>query len=295
MDEIDLKISYELYFNGRMPYRELADKMGLSSIAVHRRVQNLIDIGIIKGFRAGLDLQSLGGVAIAVSGWSRFKNIEDVLKSLEDDRRTTKLIRSPGGFFFVEGALKDISQLDDYSRTVKKICDMKDPRILIPHMIHSNPSTGMELNATDRSIIRSLKDDCRRSFSDVAEELNIATRTVKRRLDRLLDNGMLYLRAEMVPTASGDIISFMFMNLKEDSGRDIIAHRIWKDNYPHVMSIIPLSNEPDLLIANCWAGSMKATEELKKDLLARYPIERIDLNVLYDMHFLKTWLDMEIG
>ena len=294
MDEIDIKISYELYFNGRMPYRELADRMGLSSIAVHKRVQNLMNIGIIRGFRAGLDLHAIGGVAVAVCGWAKFEDIEKVIELLEDDRRTSKIIRAPGGFLFVEGALKDISQLDGYSRKVKEICELKDPRILIPHMIHSKSPNEITLSDTDRLIIRSLKDDCRKSLSDVADELNIATRTVKRRLDRLLEHGAIFLRAEMVPTASGDVISFMFLNLKEDFDRDLIAHRIWKDNYPRVMSMIPLSNEPRLLIANCWAGSMKATEELKKDILSMYPIDRIELNVLYDMHFLENWLDRSI-
>ncbi len=294
MDEIDIKISYELYFNGRMPYRELADKMGLSSIAVHRRVQNLMDIGIIRGFKAGLDLHSMMGVSVAVCGSSKFEDIEKVLKLLEDDGRTSKIIRSPGDFLFVEGALKDISQLDGYSRKIKEICEMKDPRILIPHMVNSTLTKEITISATDKSIVRSLKDDCRKSLSEVADELNIATRTVKRRLDRLLENGAIFLRAEMVPTASGDIISFMFLHLEEDSDRDVIAHRIWKDKYPHVMSMIPLSNEPRLLIANCWAGSMKETEELKKDILSIYPIDRINLNVLYDMHFLETWLDRSI-
>jgi len=292
MDEIDIKITYELYFNARIPYRELADKMGLSSIAVHKRVQILIDLGIIRGFRTGLNLQAVGGMVAAISGWSRFDNLYEMIGDLERDGRTYKVIRSPGGFLFVEGALKNIAQLDDYSKTVRTICDLKDARVLIPHI--STFPNGGELTSMDRSIIRGLKDDCRRPLSDVARELDISTRTVKRRLDRMIENGTVYLRAEMVPTASGDIISFMFMDLKEGADRDITAHRIWNDNYPNVMSIIPLSNEPQLLIANCWASSMKATEDLKKDLLSRYPIERIDLNVLYDMQFFETWLDREL-
>jgi DNA-binding Lrp family transcriptional regulator len=294
MDEIDIKISYELFFNGRMPYRELAERMGLSSIAVHKRVQNLIDIGIIRGFRAGLNLRSLGGVVVAVCGWSRFEDFDDMARDLQKDGRTYKVIRSPGGFLFVEGALKDIAELDDYSKAVRSICDLKDARVLIPHVGGGSPPRWTDLTSTDRSIIRELRDDCRRPLSDVAQELNVSTRTVKRRLDRLMENGMVDLRAEMVPTASGDIISFMFMDLKEDADRDVTAHRIWKDNYPRVMSIIPLSNEPGLLIGNCWAGSMKATESLKKELLTRYPIEKMDLNVLYDMQFLETWVDREL-
>jgi DNA-binding Lrp family transcriptional regulator len=294
MDEIDIKITFELFFNGRMPYRELAEKMGMSSIAVHKRVQNLIDLGIIRGFKASISPEAVGGVLVAVSGAGSYDHIDDVLDGLKKDGRAYKVIRSPGSFLFIEGILRDISELDDYRKKVISICGIKDPRVLIPFMPDQKKKGNGELTSTDRSIIRALSGDCRRPLNEVAEELGISTRTVKRRMDRMLELGLVNLRAEMVPTASGDIISFHFIHLNEDTDRDRLAHRIWKDYYPRVMTTILFSNEPNLVIANCWAGSMKATEELKKEISWKYSIKKIDLNVLYDMHFIESWKDREI-
>ncbi|MGA1872385.1 MAG: AsnC family transcriptional regulator [Thermoplasmatota archaeon] len=292
MDEIDIRISFELFFNGRMPYRELADKMGMSSIAVHKRVANLMDIGIIRGFRASPSVAAVGGVLVAVSGTGTFDDVDPVIDELERDGRAYKLIRSPGGFLFVEGILRDISDLDDFTTRVISTCGIKNPRILIPHLPSRRSAPRIELSTTDRSIIKALSNDCRRPLNEVAGALGISTRTVKRRLDRMIGLEAVELRAEMVPTASGDIISFLFLYLSEDADRDLVAHRLRSENFPRVMTTILFSNEPGLIIANCWAGSMKATEDLKKDLSSRYPVDRIDLNVLYDMHFIKSWKDL---
>jgi DNA-binding Lrp family transcriptional regulator len=255
----------------------------------------MIDSGIIKGFRAGLSLKAVGGVLVTVNGSGNVSDIHSILEALESDGRSYKVIRAPGGFMFVEGILRDISDLDEYSGKVIDICGLNDPKILIPKMPSKWIGSRNKINPNDLSIIRSLREDCRKSFSDVAEELNISTRTVRRRLDKLISEGDIYLRAEMVPTASGDIVSFFFLYLTDGVDRDRIAHEIHRDNYPYVMSMVPISNVPGLLIANCWSDSMRKVEELKMTLQEKYPVERIDLNVLYDIHFIDCWVDREVG
>ena len=60
MDKIDKKILAELQADGRLSVTELAHKVGLSLSPCHRRVKALEDSGIIKGYRAQLDISQLG-------------------------------------------------------------------------------------------------------------------------------------------------------------------------------------------------------------------------------------------
>ncbi len=60
LDQFDRKIIDLLSRDGRMSVTELAEKVGLSKTPCQVRLRRLIDDGIIKGFRAVLDMALLG-------------------------------------------------------------------------------------------------------------------------------------------------------------------------------------------------------------------------------------------
>ena len=55
LDIFDLKILKELGADGRLSWRELADKIGLSLSPTIRRIRRLEGAGIIKGYHASID------------------------------------------------------------------------------------------------------------------------------------------------------------------------------------------------------------------------------------------------
>lgn len=60
MDAIDLRILEFLQNDGRMTMKELGGKIGLTSPATIERVKKLEESGIIRGFKAVLDIKRLG-------------------------------------------------------------------------------------------------------------------------------------------------------------------------------------------------------------------------------------------
>lgn len=60
LDEIDLIILGELRAEGRLTWRELGDRIAMSPTATADRVRRLEQIGVITGYRAEVDLSSLG-------------------------------------------------------------------------------------------------------------------------------------------------------------------------------------------------------------------------------------------
>ncbi|WP_028112104.1 Lrp/AsnC family transcriptional regulator [Ferrimonas kyonanensis] len=76
MDRFDERILRELKSNGKLSNVELANRIGLSPSATLRRVQELERLGVLKGYRAVLDLNKLGigfiaYVAIGLSNHSK--------------------------------------------------------------------------------------------------------------------------------------------------------------------------------------------------------------------------------
>lgn len=60
LDRIDRKILHDLQDNGRMTNVELAERAGISAPPCLRRVRALEEAGVIKGYHADIDAQTLG-------------------------------------------------------------------------------------------------------------------------------------------------------------------------------------------------------------------------------------------
>jgi Lrp/AsnC family leucine-responsive transcriptional regulator len=60
MEEIDRQIVRLLLADGRMSYTDLGKATGLSTSAAHQRVRRLEQRGVIKGYRAVVDAESVG-------------------------------------------------------------------------------------------------------------------------------------------------------------------------------------------------------------------------------------------
>ena len=65
LDHIDRQIVAWLQRDGRASYREIGSDVGLSAPAVKRRVDRLLDDGVITGFQAIVDPRALGWTAEA--------------------------------------------------------------------------------------------------------------------------------------------------------------------------------------------------------------------------------------
>ncbi|MGD0708373.1 MAG: winged helix-turn-helix domain-containing protein [Anaerolineaceae bacterium] len=79
MDKTDLLLCMQLLNNSRMPYRALAAKLNLSVNAVHKRVQLLIQSGVLRTFTTGLTLHYLGASQVTGFGPTGLDSIDDLV------------------------------------------------------------------------------------------------------------------------------------------------------------------------------------------------------------------------
>ncbi len=68
LDEKDLRIVQILLGRGRASYTDIARELGISDVAVIKRIRKLEQIGVIKGYRAVVDPKKLGYSAVSITG-----------------------------------------------------------------------------------------------------------------------------------------------------------------------------------------------------------------------------------
>ncbi|WP_372348075.1 Lrp/AsnC family transcriptional regulator [Streptomyces sp. KL116D] len=102
MDRIDLNILRELQSDGRLSNQELAQRVGLSPSPCMRRVRQLEKDGVIQGYRAIVDPESVGrGFEVLVSIEVRrdresVEAFERALQDIPDVVEAYRLFGSPG-------------------------------------------------------------------------------------------------------------------------------------------------------------------------------------------------------
>ncbi|AXI08279.1 AsnC family transcriptional regulator [Oceanobacillus zhaokaii] len=96
-DNIDKQIIEELVEDGRVSYVELAEKVGLSRVAVKARVKNLVDKGIIEKFTVSINSEKIGK---KVSAFFEVdvepKQLQDVAQNLADNPHVASIYQMTG-------------------------------------------------------------------------------------------------------------------------------------------------------------------------------------------------------
>jgi Lrp/AsnC family leucine-responsive transcriptional regulator len=292
MDEVDISLCKMLNANSRAPYRDLADRLGLSINAVHKRIQNLVDLGIIDRFRAMTDSRYFSPIITLINGRADVVDLEAAIERIGEDPRTYRIIVAGGDVIYVHGIIRDLGELDDYVAMVRNNTDMDDPLVGVAQP----PSTGSlpELSRLDYRIVKALKEDSRRPLTEVAEEVNTSIKTVRRRLKRMVDAQAIRMCIDFEPTASGDIVAFVHAVLKDGGERDAVVQDLVNNFQPSMLGVSYMQDHPDLLFITLWAKSMKELKEQKAKLMASGKFRRMVINIFFESYEFESWTDTEL-
>jgi len=296
MDEVDISLSMMLMVNSRMPYKDLAKKFNMSVNSIHKRVKSLVDLEVIQGFNAKLGFPNFPGITnIVIFGLSDKRQKKQLINKLGENEYIYNVTQGSGNSFYIHAYLRNISELDALVSYIRKVGNLTDlivgidkeiPPIAI-EKLNFKPPTDL-----DYLIINSLKNNSRKSISDIALEVGASTKTIRRRLDRLTENFLVQFQIDWYPDKTGIIPSMI--NLKLDPTK-IIDDRELNDKLIQIFGLKILftwsfSNLPNLKIISIWTQSMKELQDLL-DLLLSENYEKVDLTVLIKGKMFPTWID----
>ncbi|MBD3404632.1 MAG: AsnC family transcriptional regulator [Candidatus Lokiarchaeota archaeon] len=292
MDEIDVKICMMLLQNSRRPYRELADSLEISVNAVHKRVQKLIATKVIRGFTTNLSISSLNTINAIIFGKSKNRDIEMLQELLSKDENTYWLAIAGGNELYIGGYLRELNEMDSYVEKIQDIAQLIEPTVGI--VSHDSGQTGAtsikkELDKIDWRILQELHNDSRKSFADIAEELNVSAKTIRRRLEVLEENDQIQYSINWYPEASNDIISVFQIFLQASVDKQKVGLDIIKKYFPNTLFFWSFGNIPNSIIVLAWNETMRDLTHLRLGLEEFNEISSITTNIIYSGHVFDTW------
>ena len=287
MDRTDISLSLLLLANSRTPYHELAGRLGLSINAVHKRIGALVSQGIIRAFTAHPSLAGVGADTVWHYGRSDAAHPGDAHIRQKAANRTNWLANSGGGYLYVGGYLRGISELDGFVAFVKKEGELGDPTVGILPSMGSKES----LRPLDYQIIASLRRDSRKPATDVASEVNASAKTVHRRLEWMTEKGLVEFSLDWYPDASNDIVALCHVDVAHGFGRQQVLDALRTRFSDSILVEVMFSNFPNSLTLFVWANSMRQMEDLRKGVGTVEGVGSVMLNVLQIGYLFDTWRD----
>ena len=277
----------------RKSYKELADALKISTPAVHKRVLRARESGVLVGPYACISPSRLGAVPVMVIGRSDASGLKELAASLGKSDRTNLVTVMGGNVVLVRGILADIEELDGYSAFVGRAARMAEPEIFISSPENEPAGKGGEekLTKLDLRIIRALREDGRKSVKDVADEVGATPKTVRRRLARLKDTGLMALDLFADQSSSGNFVPLLRIELNRGIDKKEVGRGISEKFSPGITRMMYFGNRPNIIIAIAWLHCMADLHELVEGIGAENGVKSVVPNILIASMQFDSWLD----
>lgn len=280
--------------DSRVSYRELAEVLGLSVNSVHKRIQNLIEEKIIRGFKTSLSQSFLNILSVLIYGTTKQSSLNSIQETLRNDRQTYWLGVGSGNELYVGAYLQNLSDLEDYVRHVQNVTQIQNPNVGIVSFdsgigVQSGPERT--LTKLDYRIIKSMQTNSRKPLTDVADELGVSAKTVRRRIDYMVENHDVEFTIDWYPEMSNDIISILHVSVDPGIDRYEVAGKVLQNHSPNLLFFWAFSNIPNQLLLWSWTDTMRTLSELQKDLEKVTGIQSVVASIIYTGEIFSTWRD----
>lgn len=298
MDETDYNLCQLLMIEPRIQYREMAERLGLSSQAIHRRFKKLSDDGILAGFTADISLDCLSAIRVCVWGRSKAEIIDGVIQQLCTNDSTLEVFIGSGNFIYVIGILRRVGDLESFLDHVRMAGQVLEPRVGIEgyglvsgRKVTRGRGICGELTPLDYRIINALHRDARRTVTELSEVLGISIKTTRKRLSRLMDSGLIEISLDWRTGETGNLVGLIMIELRDGDSKEEVVWRLERTVQKHII-VGTFSNIPNTIILLTWARSIQEMGRLTDELGREKEVRSLTPHILtnkYRSH--ATWRD----
>ena len=186
LDLIDKGIIMDLDRNCRVSYEILARKYNLAANSIKRRIEKLLESGVIQRFNIQLSLAMMDAeVMLALISTEGLEDEKAFLEKIADNPMVLQVGFVPSGNCAVFAEYIGSQGLSDLGLFLRGLEGVKEVEL---HTLLVERGGKVELTTLKLKVLRCLVQDARMPISEIAERTGLTAKRVRKVLDQLLDN-----------------------------------------------------------------------------------------------------------
>ncbi len=297
MDKIDFTISMMLMGNSRIPYRELAELFKMSVNSIHKRIKSMVELKIIDKFVTHLSFYAFDPIPLnfVMFGTSKTKNPRDLIEKLGKNENIYNVSYHSGNFFVIHAHLRDPSKLEplvSFIREIGQIPKLKVGLHSVPPKPAHEETKAVQYSKLDFFIIKSLKDNSRKTVADIADEVGTSTKTVRRHLNRLIEESLVDFSINWYPDKGSETIAIIILDLDPEAiiNKANFIEELNKKYSQEILFSWYFSTLPNTIIICVWTSKMKELQEIEASLRSE-KVDSVSINIGIEGMLFPTWRD----
>jgi DNA-binding Lrp family transcriptional regulator len=309
MDNIDFGLCMMLVVNSRIPYRELAEIFKMSTNSIHKRIKSMVDLGVIQNFNTKLSMLNFPNAVHAILfGRTNKEHKADLLQNLGEHESIFNVTQASGDLYYIHSYISHISELDPLVSFVRQKGEITNPEIGLVSVapIPNTPQTSelqlksmtdnseklgdVTLSNMDYLIINALKDNSRKSVTDISDEIGVSTKTVRRHLSRLEDKKLLDYSIDWYPDKSAVVLSIIILNLDPNTEVDktTLIFELRKKLGQVILFTWDFVNLPNQILVCVWTHTMIELQDIEATLTSQ-DFTSVKVTILIKGKMFPTW------
>ncbi len=292
MDHLDKALLLKLLCNSRTSYRKLASEMGVTCPTIKRRVDQLMEAGIIERFTVELSQETLG------VSWAYAEIVTDLSENRDDlihevcGHNATQEIFAVGPRRYI--AFAELPYPDgayEYGRFLRGISGVQSAELVpakqIPssqlprHCKYASKGRKAEFNAQQMNVLEHLTDDARMSIQDLSEKTGYKPKRVRRILKELHESEAVHFTISMNNTPESCISFILKISFKEArvDSTDITS---WIENeFPMEYWISFLLASKPVLVNYMTTDNLSKIETIIRKMKASEYVDDVETMLIY--------------
>ena len=275
LDELDAKILRSLSRNCRVSYNSLGNDVGLTAKSVKARVKKMQSSGVIDSFIVKVNPLVLGYSKLCIlvlrinSKTADEKHIRKSLSLLGDILNTGHAL---GNILTFKFAVKKEAE-----EKLELLVDAIGQDLVIQNQTAVFPNVIEQPSYADFKIMRCLIDNPRMEISDIAEKISMSSKTVARRLDKMIENHILDFTIQINFTAIGGyIVSVISANVERGSYTKVLE-RSYADLENSFFIYSPMLSQQDVIHWLFFSKDVFALDSVIKRLESYPGVRKVDV------------------